>query len=108
MCWRQPVKTLQLTGLQKQKSLESQCDKRANSQTNSQTNIVLQSDDHVQDKIAAWTKAKKEIDHYTVKMSKVTNSFNFETKAKPTEAKKVECENLDIILRVPKSVTFKI
>ena len=86
------------------KNLESQCDKRANRQTNT----VLQSDDHVQDKIAAWTKAKEEIDHYTVKMSKVNNSFNFETRAKPTEAKKVECENLDITLRVPKSVTFKI
>ena len=64
--------------------------------------------DSVGERVALWTKAKKEIDQYVKAMSKINNSFNFETKATPPETQVVKYENLDITLRVPKSVGFRV
>ena len=57
----------------------------------------------MEERVAYWTKAKKEIDQYVMAMSKINNSYNFVTRATPTEMQLVEYENLDITLRVPKS-----
>ena len=62
--------------------------------------------DTLEERVAYWTKAKQEIDQYAMAMSKINNSYNFVTKATPSEAQVVHYENLDITLRVPKC--FKI
>ena len=64
--------------------------------------------DTVEERVAFWTKAKKEIDQYVMAMTKINSSFNFVTKATPPETQIIEYENLDITLQVPKSVGLKV
>ena len=85
-------------------NLESQCNVKESSQT---ADIAAQKDNHLEDKITAWRTAKKEIDDYVLKISKVNNSFNFETEAKPPEAQTVEYEHLEFALKVPVTVDLQ-
>ena len=60
-----------------------------------------------EDKIATWNKAKAEIDAYAMRLSKASNSFNFQTEAKPPEARKVKFEKFDYSLCVPTTINLQ-
>ena len=86
-------------------NLESQCNEPEES--GEAADVTAQGNKHVTDKITTWRKAKEEIDDYVKRLSKVSNSFNFQTEAKPPKAQSVEYEKLDFTLRVPTTINLQ-
>jgi len=61
----------------------------------------------VKNNLEFWTKAKEDMDRYATAMSVINNSFNFETRARPSVGQSFTFKELEFTLRLPAHIDTK-